>query len=252
MNKVTFLLPTILLISLTSFSQIQNQRCDTLILDNHSQEVLNIKENTIIEYLVSKGVNKEYLSNRDSLKLLKTLLCNSSAIVIFDTIKDKTLEVTIVKTEMPFDPAPYYYMPLLKNDGFIEISSYKENIAPYGFLPSDKVVDAIKYLNVKVNGKEIEVPEEVYRDLLFPNLCYTNISIKPIQAYLSKEKDMIYIYIFGEYRQGANLAQQNMFPFSYMAKIIISLSDGFQDRIVVRGNKLCYYNWDNCFDFIGF
>jgi hypothetical protein len=99
---------------------------------------------------------------------------------------------------------------------------------------------------------QTEGPNEAYEDLLFPNFCYTNISIKPIQAYYSAEKDLVFIYIFGEYRQGEKPEKQNMFLFSYMSKIIINLSAGFQERIVVRGDKLCFYNWDNCINFIGF
>jgi hypothetical protein len=242
---------SIMLLASSCYSQKTAQTCDRLILDEHSRNVLGINESTLSEYLVKNGENPENISDRRLLHELRTLICNESEVLIFDTIQHKTVEIKVLMGQKGFDPRKYL-MPGIEGVYSSSLELYNEEDAPFGFMPEDTIVNYLTSIELKVDAQKIEIPVSAFEDLFFPNFCFTELSIKPIKAFSSTNGDKIFVYIFGENRLTENMAYQNSFQYSYMAKLIIDLKEGYQSRIVLRGDKLCYYNWDNCLDFTGF
>ncbi len=251
MIKAKIILFIFILLPLLCFGQRLRGRCDTLILDEHSRNILNVHELTIKEYLLKRGVDHSAIANRDSLKLLRTLICNDSVVMIFDTIQGKVIEIGVKKGYKYFD-ASEYLMPRDRGEFSNSLLFYNGQQAPFGFMYEDTLVSTIKLLSVKVDGEPLYLPRLAYEDLLFPNFCNIFVNITPINAFFSKKNDKLYLYIFGEHRRGESVSHFYGFYYSYMAKLIIDLKDGYKSRVVVRGEVLCYYNWSDCFDFIGF
>lgn len=235
--------------------QFLTRHCDSLILDEHVQDVLNIQEITLREYLIKKkGVSPSWLSNRQNLRLLKTWVCTKEEVFVADTLRQKSITVHIKKARKPFDPSLYIWPdPPYPKANNLSMLLYDANKSPFGFLPQDTLVEYIDKVEITVeNDKSIHLPVEALSDLYFPNFCYTLLSAKPIQIFLSPNQEQIFLYIFGEIRGDGLVPPTEAFLASYMAKIIIDLDKGYQSRIVLRGDELCYYNWNNCTDFIGF
>jgi len=241
----------ILLFSYSCHSQRNITSCDTLAIDEHVQDVLGVHEGNLVSYLVKRGVDKAKISNRQSLQMLRILTCNDETILISDEVGGKIIHFFIEKGIEKFDPN-YFLSPPIDSSNYSSFLPYKEEGTPYGFFAKDTVVSTIKSLTMTVNGQAVKIPKSAFEDLLFPNFCFTELSIKPIQAFVSENREYIYLYIFGEHRDSDKIAYNTAFQYSYMAKLIIDLEKGYQSRIVLRGDKLCYYNWDNCLDFTGF
>lgn len=242
----------IILLHLSSFCHAQSHlnRCDTLTLDKHSRNVLGVREATLEEYLQNRGIKATLISDRKSLRRFNTLLCNESEVILLDTVQqDQVIELNFRKGKEAFRPADFL-MPNSKGENSFLL--YNEDEAPYGFVSSDTVVITIEKLTIQLNGQELPVPTKVYDDLFFPNFCNTDISIKPIQTFISKNGKEIFIYIFGENRSSREISYHLAFQYSYMAKLVIDLEKGYQERIVLRGNELSYFNWEDCFNFRGF
>lgn len=226
--------------------------CDTLVLDKHTQNVLKVREKNIQEYLLARTkTSPELISNRNNLQLLDTWICNNSQVLIYDTINLQTIEINIKKGNKQFDPNNFL-KPRDKGDLFTHPQLYDDNNSPFGFIESDTVVNFIEDFEIRIEGITIEIPKEAYSDLLSPNFCYTELSIKPIQSFTTPKQDKVFVYIFGELRVDENHSRQYAYQYSYMAKLIIDIKKGYQSRVVLRGDKLCFYNWNNCPEFVGF
>lgn len=225
--------------------------CDTLILDEHVQYVLNVHDKTLRDYLLfKKKIKPEFISDRDNLKILDTWICNESEVLIYDK-NGQIIDIYLEKGEKSFNPEDF----LMSRDTAVSFSRpllYDDDNSPYGFIETDTLVSVIKKFEVKIDGKRIEIPQEAYSDLLFPNFCHTEIPIKPLQVFSTLNRDQIFIYLFGKLRIDERHSRQDAFHYSYMAKLIVDVKKGYQSRIVMRGENLCFYNWDNCPDFIGF
>jgi hypothetical protein len=238
-----------LIILLICSCSIQGQRCDSLILNKHLRHSLKINEPTLEQFLIKKGIEKDKISNRNNLKSLRKIVCNQKNVLIYDQIGNNKIEVYIEKGAIKFDPLDYVIYGI-DSTTFL-FYSYED--APYGFVATDTIVNTISNLSIKIGGKKINIPSVLYEDLFFSNFCNTEVSIKPIEAYLSKDEKYVYLYIFGEHRALNKMTYNTAFQYSYMAKLIIDIENQkCQNRIILRGHELCYYNWGECFDFIGF
>lgn len=238
-----------LIILLTCSCYIQGQRCDSLILNKYLRHSLRIDELTLEQFLIKKGIETDEISDRKDLKSLRKIVCNEQNVLIYDEIDSSKVEIYIEKDTKKFNPLEYVWYGI---DSTTFLFFSYEN-APYGFTVADTIVNIIGNLSIKIDAKKIDIPNTLYKDLFFPNFCNTEVSIKPIEAYLSKNGKYIYLYIFGEHRTLNKMTYDTAFQYSYMAKLIIDIENHkCQNRIVLRGHELCYYNWGECFDFIGF
>lgn len=255
MKKIALTLLTFLLFPTLLAGQFLTRRCDSLVLDEHVQAVLKIKERTLQEYLIKKkGLSPDLLSNRQNLRLLKTWVCTKEEVLVTDTFRQKTISVHVKKAQKPFNPSLYIWPDSTHKKGNnLSMLLYDTNKSPFGFLPQDTLVEYIHKVEITVgNDKSILLPAEALSDLYFPNFSYTVLSTKPLQIFLSPDQEQVFLYIFGEIRGDGLIPPTEAFLASYMAKIIIDIDKGYQSRIVLRGDELCYYNWNNCTDFIGF
>lgn len=182
--------------------------------------------------------------------MLNTWICNNDQILIYSNQACGNIELNIIKGTQSFN-SEVFFLPIERNDS-TTLLLYSDEDCPYGFLRQDTVVSYISNLELTINGKPIHIPKYSFSDLLFPNFCYTDMSIKPLQAFTSEDQKYVYIYIFEEIRTTSKISRQQAFYHSYMAKLIVNLSTGYQSRIVIRWNEMGYYNWDNCINFVGF
>jgi regulator of extracellular matrix RemA (YlzA/DUF370 family) len=96
-----------MLLASSCYSQKAAQSCDRLILDEHSRNGLDVNESTLLEYLIKNGENPQNISDRKLLRELRTIVCNESEVLIFDTIQHKTVEINVKTGQKSFDPSKY-------------------------------------------------------------------------------------------------------------------------------------------------
>ena len=80
--------------------------------------------------------------------------------------------------------------------------------------------------NVKVNGKQIEIPSTAYSNLYEPHLCEKNV---PIELYESSNGEFIYLYMFGSDAAGGYCVKWIFDKNKYISRIIttIEFMNGF-------------------------
>ncbi len=144
---------------------------------------------TLHDYLFKKKQYsnfKNFFSNRKKLISIPLLLCNDT-IVTFNDYSTKTIELKIGKKRI--QGADFFDIKA-KGEKYSRILN--TDYAPYGIGSEDTEVTYIS--SIKING--VPIDNIAFQDLLNPNVYKTYLSIKPINAFVSKNN--IYVYIFGE------------------------------------------------------
>ena len=215
--------------------------CDTLILRSHYTPFYPEGIKTVRDY-----INKYYpdqarfFSARPDLKPLP-LWYNADSSMFFNSGSEK-VEIIFTQTRVSPDDI---FDPKNNDEAYSYIREYSAG-TPFGITSEDSVVTSIA--SIHVNGKK--VLSSAFNDLMSPNRYETYLSIKPIEVFESPCKHYFYIYIFGKLCSDPMLIDP--FKFSYMAKIIVTKKGLFVDRIVVSGDTLSYFGFNECPDFIGF
>lgn len=215
--------------------------CDTLILRSHYTPFYPEGIKTVRDY-----INKYYpdqarfFSARPDLKPLP-LWYNADSIMFFNSGSEK-VEIIFTQTRVSPDDI---FDPKNNDEAYSYIREYSVG-TPFGITSEDSVVTSIA--SIHVNGKK--VLSSAFNDLMSPNRYETYLSIKPIEVFESPCKHYFYIYIFGKLYSDPMLIDP--FKFSYMAKIIVTKKGLYVDRIVVSGDTLSYFGFNECPDFIGF
>ena len=134
-----------------------------------------------------------------------------------------------------------------------------EGYQPYGHNGDQDTAVIFKDFVIKVNGKQIEIPESAYFDLFFPNFCTKDEPIVPISFYFDpRYENIVYLYIFGNNRLHYNHnsdsieERREFYPFypyfSFKAKLIFDLNKGYLGRITAHNHELrAYQYWLDCF-----
>ena len=121
-----------------------------------------------------------------------------------------------------------------------------------------KVNDTIFYIK-KINKIEViidrdtlMVNHDLFKDLINPNFHYQCKTYRPVEAYYSKSKNLIYIYIYGDLTYPEiTYDDQYIKKNTYLCKLIVK-PNGETHRIVIPTKYLYYYGWFDCEYFWGF
>lgn len=184
---------------------------------------------------------KRHINNRNKLRPLK--LIQSDEHELFFVHEDK-LEVNIKFKEIKYYAYHYFY-PKDSSEEFSHIIDKDD--APFGVNSEDTMYAKIS--DIEINQKK--VGDLGFQDLYNPNILFTKISIRPIEAYLSNNNKFVYIYIFGT-PNSKFMEFNNIFELTFMAKLIYSIEGNYIGRIVERGDCLNYCGFDVNPWFIGF
>lgn len=190
---------------------------------------------------------RNYIEPNDDLIRLDVSSCNDTLVTIEDFIENQKIKIEFRKSNIDLTTHEVSYVEITENDPkFID---EVDGRPAFGLFSDEMQVTAIKVLDIRIGDEKISVPTEEFSNLFFPNFCNNFKSIKPITAYKSKNKKLIFIYIFG----GNGLTNQTSElreVRSFLAKLIFDLDEGYKGKIVLSNSELDAYQWD-CPNFKG-
>ena len=167
-----------------------------------------------IDHLLIKPNDKCFISNRNLLRKLNTTFCDSSKVIIEDTLKNGEICKISISTDV-FKPNKH---KIISN----EYRSAIENIDgqfPYGGQYVIPTIE-IKEIKIEVDKKTLIIPTASFGNLFQPNLCDSYGFIKPIEVYESLNGDYIYMYIYGGNAAGTYFAKLIFNKTNYVTKIV--------------------------------
>lgn len=229
LNRATICLSILLLMGLVNCGPKPTADAPDAHLENRTRELRRY----IIDRILDNSADSVYLSDRRELKILSMISCDLSQVIIADTVDGITYEVSI-KTGS-FDPDMHSFV--FRDNDSTRIVKIDEQVpfgAYYG-MPSTE----ISSLQIQINGTQVSSPDTVFSNLYEPNMCRYLGFEKPISAYLSADRQLLYIYIFG-----GNAADM------YLAKLTFD-RNRFAHKIVVDYIPLSLHGSFRS-DFIGF
>ena len=228
-------------------------RCEKLVLTDSLRTEWGVRAPTPRAYVLAQGLvspqEEQFLRNRARLDLIATRICNDRKIFMEDSLWGKTFQLSLTKGELPFSPD--LFPPVDSLRAALPGDSIGKPV-PYGYNALDTKASYIALAQLRIDGREIDIPAAALRDLLFPNFCETILPIRPIELYYDPDRGAAYLYIFGAYRPNELVDYAAAFRQSYLAKLIFDLDRGYVGRVVLRGHELEYYNWAFCPEFVGF
>jgi hypothetical protein len=166
-----------------------------------------------IENLLDKPSDKCFISNRNLLKRLKIVYCDSSKVVIEDQLKNgKTCEITVLTGE--------FQVSKHSIETNMDSSSIKtiDGQYPYGGQYGIPEVE-IKKIEIEVNGLKLEIPTKAYSNFYYPLMCDNYGFDRQIEAYESLNGQYIYLYVYGGYAAGTYFAKLIFDHKEYKTKI---------------------------------
>lgn len=225
---------------------------ETLRKDDYAMYVTQSNNDTFfIDYMLRKYLNEndvtKFIANRYSLKKFTDIYLKQNAVRLSLITKD-TIEINFFKeyinlNDIGFIKYDSTYTGKISqpNYEFKYIKSVDGKTA-YGLTFDTNIVSRIKFISIKVNGKESLIDKATLQDLYFPNFCEVDYAIKPIEAFLSPDGNYIYLYIFG--------GQEN---HEFFTKIIYGIREGKTvGRMIADSKELGAYQCLSYKNFIGF
>lgn len=194
----------------------------------------------IINRIIADSGFVEHLIPQKKLENEFTLwFCNNEkAVLMYEISRDSNLEIALTNGKK-------------KNEN-IKIEK-RRRYSPFGKKEGVDSQEIISSITLSVGEKMHEIPSKAFDDLFSPNLCEVYLPVKPIQAFLSNDHQYVYLYICGKVKYKDEAAAYDGFRKSYLAKIVLSLKEGYITTIVVPGQILELYNWiSRPIDFNGF
>lgn len=194
-----------------------------------------------IDYILRKYSKENsitnFISNRYYLKKFSNDYLKQNEVRLSLKNKD-TFEINIKKEYQTKDK-----LGIIEYNSFNEYKYVKsvDGKTAYGFTFDTSTVTKIKFISIKINGKETLINNTILEDLYFPNFCEVDYAIKPIEAFLSPDGKYIYLYLFG--------GLENL---EYFCKIIFDINKkSTVGRMIVDHKELGVYQ---CVpkNFIGF
>lgn len=180
--------------------------------------------NFTIENLLNKASDKCYISNRNILKKLQNRFCDSTTVLIEDTLQNgETCKITI-KSGL-FKSKEHH---IEANNDTSSIQKIDDQF-PYGAAYGIPKVE-IKHINIEINGISLKIPKAAYSNLYSPLFCRSFQFFKQIEAYESLNGKYLYVYIYG-----GNAAD------SYFSKLVFDRS-GYKTRIISDYYPLSMHN----------
>lgn len=216
--------------------------CDTIISKSTMRHTGF--EPTLRDFIVNRIISdKEHVKHLTTQKQLGNeftfWFCDDEkAVLIFEMSRDSHLQISLTKEKRKED----------------DIKTERQR--PYSPFGKEESIDSqlvISSVTLSVGETIHRIPATAFDDLFAPNLCGVNLPMKPIQAFLSDDHEYVYVYICGKVKYEDESEFYNGFRKSYLAKLVVSLKDGYVTTIVVPGQILELYNWISCpIDFTGF
>jgi len=170
--------------------------------------------NYTIEHNLQKESDKCFVSNRNLLKKLNTILCNDSTIIIRDQLTNGEQCVITLETNR-FNVNQHY---IISNKDTSAIESIDGSV-PYGgcyALPIIEVGD----IEILINGLELKVPRKAYSNLYEPNMCSNFRFYREIEVYESLDGQYIYLYIYGGHEAGTYFSKLIFDKTKFITKIV--------------------------------
>ena len=144
-----------------------------------------------IENLLDKPSDKCFISNRNLLKKLIITSCDSSKVIMLDTLKNgETCKITI--TTSKFELKKHL---IITNKDSSSIKKIDEDF-PFGAEFGIPEIE-IGQIRIEINGVNIKIPNKSYGNLYNPMLCTNYSFVRSIEAYESLNGDYIYLYVYG-------------------------------------------------------
>ncbi|MEM6347449.1 MAG: hypothetical protein AAF927_26400 [Bacteroidota bacterium] len=206
----------------------------------HIQTILRAhpSDSAFLEFVMNRVLetpaDKMFLSNRQLLDGVCVTYCGRNSVQMKDTLKDGRLVKLGLKTTH-FDTLNHAYAFRAGTDSLIDMI---DSLPAYGAIESYPGQE-IDTLWISIDGKDILIPTDAYRNLYDPNLCYNEMFHRAMMMYLSPEGEYLYVYLYGG--SGAN---------TYLAKLIFD-EERFIKKIVTEYADLVSYDayrWE----FIGY
>lgn len=209
--------------------------CDTIISKStmrHTGFEPTLRE-FIANRIITAKEQEKHISPQKSLQYEFVLwFCNDERVIlIFELSRDSAIQITLSKKEVKTDE--------------IEIKS-KRRYSPFGIDEGNSTQELLSSAILSIGSFEYELPAEAYDDLFSPNFCGVDLPMKQVRAFLSNDREYVYIYICGKAKYGKESEFYDGFRKSYLAKLVISIKNGYETTIVVPGGILELYNWISC------
>lgn len=184
----------------------------------------------VIDKLLKNPSDQHFISNRNLLTKLNIERCDSSLIIVSDTLisSDK------IKVEICFDQFEV-------NKHKIEFSEKNsihkiDNRFPYGGqfgLPQTN----ISRLKINIGNRTVAIPDSAFSDLFNVNVCNTYSFFRQIEVYESLNGEFIYVYLFGGNAAGTWFAKLIFDHQKYLTRIVsdyvpLSSHGSFRDGFI--------------------
>lgn len=184
-----------------------------------------------IDNLLDKPSYKCFISNRNLLKKLKLLSCDSHKIIIRDTLKNGEI-CNITLTTGTFEPKNH---KIVANEDSSTIKEIDDQY-PYGGVYGIPKIE-IKNLNLEINGLRLNIPHSTYGNFYYPNLCENYGFIRQVEAFESLNGKYIYLYLYGGNAAGTYFAKLIFDKTKYITKIVsdyypLSIHSSFIDNFI--------------------
>ncbi len=175
----------------------------------------------VLTYLLEAPEDEMFISNRELLPALCVSYCSSSEIVIHDTL-DKKRKLDISIRLSPFDSAAHSYLYYEGQERLIKAIDGMQVYGAVDYLPRVQI-DSI---SITWGKRELKIPREAYEDLYDPTTCFSNpIFHQPLSAFLSRDGEYLYVYIYGGRSTGIYFAKLIFDRKRYIKKIVAEYED---------------------------
>jgi hypothetical protein len=184
-----------------------------------------------IKYLLVKPSDQCYISNRNLLRRLKTVTCDSTTVTISDTLNNGSA-FKLVLTTGAFEPSKHLVIMNADSTTIKKIDGQY----PYGGEYGNPSIE-IKNLRIEVNGSDLEIPREAFANFFSPNMCESYRIHRPIEVYESLSGNYFYLYLSGGNAAGTYFAKLVFDSDQYLTRIIsdyypLSIHSSFRDSFI--------------------
>jgi hypothetical protein len=184
-----------------------------------------------IENLLNRPSDKCFISNRNLLKKLEIISCDTSKVVIEDQLKNgERCKITILTGEFHIKE---HSIEANKDSSTIQTI---DGQYPFGGRYGIPKIE-IKKIEIEVNGVRLKIPTEAYCNFYYPLMCDNYGFHRQIEAYESLNGQYLYLYIYGGNAAGTYFAKLIFDHKEYKSKIAsdyypLSIHGSFRENFI--------------------
>tara|TARA_B100000683_G_C12442622_1_gene536783 strand:+ start:60 stop:797 length:738 start_codon:yes stop_codon:yes gene_type:complete len=166
-----------------------------------------------IEHLLEKSADSCFISNRNLLKQLNLVSCDSSKVVIEDRLKNgKTCKINVSTREFQVSEHS-----IKANEDSTSIDKI-DGQYPFGGQYGVPKVE-IGLIEIEIDGEKLKIPRKAYGNFFYPIMCDNYRFARQIEAYESLDGEFIYLYIYGGNAAGTYFSKLIFDHKEYKTKI---------------------------------